>query len=196
MDEQASEEQVQSALRLLESQKDYERRAGAERLRYVKWDTPDSAVVQKLKELAESDPSEDVRNAAAATLRYWEKPPVEAEPEHVTSTPPPPPVPTAVKRRHLLIGFFGWYLVNGLLWFALTGASFDAAQAPAQALCLLFAVNFLLPVVLGLSKAARWMALGILAALALNFLVSLLVGTIINGICFVPFFFNTGHVFG
>lgn len=193
MDGQVSEEEIQEALRLLASDKDYERRAGAERLRYMKWDTPDQRVVQKLKEVAQSDPSQDVRSSASVTLQSWEAPPVETEQGPANATLPVA-VPPAVKRRNFLIGFLGWYLVNGALWFILSGATFDATEAQSSgAVCFLFPLNLLLPVLFGVIRVTRWLALGILAALALNFLVSLILGMSFNGLCFVPFFFDTSY---
>ncbi len=113
--------------------------------------------------------------------------PVEEEPL------PKPVLTTAVKRRNFLVGLLGWYCVNGLLWFALSGGGFDATDATnSNAICFLLPANILLPIVLGIIKPTRWFALGMLSAIALNFVVALVLGVFVNALCFVPFFFNTG----
>jgi hypothetical protein len=77
--------------------------------------------------------------------------------------------------RQQLIGFIGWYLIA----WALTGLlSFW-----------LFFVSLVALIFLALIKETRRLAGGILIALALNFVISLILGLGLNAFCFIPFFY-------
>jgi len=52
----------------------------------------------------------------------------------------------------------------------------------------LFPANILVLIVLAVIRPVRTVALGILAALAVNLLIALAVGATQQGFCFVPFF--------
>ena len=85
------------------------------------------------------------------------------------------------------IGFLSWYLVVGLLYWSQMkddpqgyGAMLSSLFIfPAQliALGILFAIKDL--------RNAGW---GVLSAIALNLLISLILGLSFNALCFVPFF--------
>jgi hypothetical protein len=83
------------------------------------------------------------------------------------------------KRPQILYGFVGWYLVNGAFYLIPGAINFFFA---------LFLANIIVLIVLVLIKETRMVGIGILIALALNFLVSLVLGIFFNGVCFVPFY--------
>lgn len=78
-------------------------------------------------------------------------------------------------------GFFGWYLVMALIY----GQRFDQESLM---ICggLLFPVNLVILVLL--LKQQRYAGWGILSALGVNFVISLLLGLWNNALCFLPFF--------
>ena len=90
-----------------------------------------------------------------------------------------------------MFGFVGWYLVAGLYasWLLSPGV----CTGPYGCL---FTIWLYLPLigtgasllVCAVVKQLRWVALGILIALALNFVISLLLGVFYNALCFMPFF--------
>lgn len=83
----------------------------------------------------------------------------------------------------LIAGFLGWYLVNGLAW--LLNSNDDSGLA-----CFLFPLNMIVLIVF----LIKWRAigLGILGALALNLLISLVLSTVMNGTCAIPFWVSYG----
>lgn len=81
------------------------------------------------------------------------------------------------KYKLALAGFFGWYIVSGMM----------LSSVGALSMCA-FPINIMLLLVAGRVKSLRQLGFGILTALALNFLISLFVGVFINGICFIPFY--------
>jgi len=96
------------------------------------------------------------------------------------------------RNAQILYGFFGWYVINGLIWLILVNVNMDSSGGgpPAYVILnlLIFPANLLALILLAAGKRTRKMGLGILAALALNLLLSLLFGMLINGVCFIPFY--------
>jgi len=90
------------------------------------------------------------------------------------------------KNIQVLYGFFGWYLVNGLIWMAFGGPYRWEFASPNL---YIFPANLLTLILLAVVKRTRKIAMGILLAIALNLVISLLLGLVFNGVCFVPFFF-------
>ncbi len=176
------EVEIQSLLRELDSGDPAVRRKAAEAT--LAHEELDARIVEKLKGLAANDPDPGVRWAAALALLHtgvelpeetWQK----AQPP----APPAVPIPRVIKWRDFLIGFVGWFLINGLLWL----------EAPNMEVgCITFPANLGLLITLAVIRRTRWVALGILSALALNFVIALIRGMAFNGICFVPFFVNSG----
>lgn len=83
------------------------------------------------------------------------------------------------KRRDLLIGFFGWFLINGLIWVPFI-------RMP-DFLIVSFPLNVIALIILAFLR--RWISLGMLAAFALNLAIELILGLGWGGACFgVPFF--------
>ena len=89
------------------------------------------------------------------------------------------------KNNQILYGFFGWYLINGLIWLYIS--SLNQMESIFNNL-FIFPINLLALIILSVNKRTRKIGLGILIALALNLLLSLIVGLSINGICFIPFY--------
>lgn len=90
------------------------------------------------------------------------------------------------REASFLAGFLGWYLINGLIWLGL-GNPVDSEYIPNL---LIFPINLLALIILSVGKRTRNVGLGILAALALNLLLSLILGALMNGVCFVPFYYR------
>jgi len=86
---------------------------------------------------------------------------------------------------HFLIGFAGWYLLNGLAWL-LIGYD-DGWQGTGYGIgnLLLFPLNVILLIVFLILR--RWIGLGILGALVVNLFIALVMSIVINGACAVPF---------
>ena len=85
-------------------------------------------------------------------------------------------------------GFLGWFVVNGLVWsMLLAGREFSfAGEAVMNAL--IFPLNLLLLFLLARAKDTRQIAWGIVAALGVNLIVSMVLGLTLNAFCLVPFF--------
>jgi len=99
----------------------------------------------------------------------------------------PPTAPQLDNRRKWLlfaVGFLGWYLVNGLIWLILLRASGSNGFENL----LICPANGILLVILGINRPTRFVALGILVALAANFVISIIAGLVFNAQCFIPFF--------
>ncbi len=107
------------------------------------------------------------------------------------ASPAPAPVPQRRKWLKFAIGFLGWYLANGLIWLLFPihwqGISVYTSEDLTPVLCIL-PLNILVPIVLAIPRPTRWVALGLLAALVLNFAISLLFGLFWQAVCLVPFF--------
>ncbi len=179
------EAEIQRLLKKLDSQDALVRREAAEAA--LAHEERDERIIEKLKAVAANDPDPTVRWSAETALHYAG---VELPPETVQKVeapaPPAEPIPKAVKWRDFAIGFVGWFLVNGLLWFLASRLGRGGIG------CLLFPANLGALIILGVIRRTRWMALGILSALALNFLIALVRNMAFNGLCFIPFFIDTG----
>ncbi len=115
----------------------------------------------------------------------------------------PPPAAAPAKRRWWLvaIGFVGWYLVNGYIWWQYVG-KFSLTPWPSIALddnsytksyqlifnIFLFPSNLVLLLVLAIIRPTRPLALGILLAFSVNLIISLFLGLGNNALCLIPFF--------
>jgi len=93
------------------------------------------------------------------------------------------------KNRYQIAGFFGWYVINIMIW--LLAGSTPGNDADIFINLLLFPANILVLIILAIIKSARRVASGVLVALAFNLLVSLVMGASLNGWCFIPFIFPT-----
>ncbi len=183
MQESSDEAEIQRLLKQLGSEDAFVRREAVVALAHER----DERIEEKLKEVAANDPDPGVQWAAAQTLlQAGVQVPGETGQDAEAHAPPAAPIRTAVKWRDFLIGFVGWFLVNGGLWLLLS------SQTPLSTACLLFPTNLGLLIILAIIRRTRWVALGILSALALNFVIALVRGLGFNGICFIPFFIGNG----
>lgn len=95
-----------------------------------------------------------------------------------------------VKVRKLLLfalGFLGWFVVNFGIWKLILWLN------PGPGIFINFAIlpaNLLLMIVLALARQTRMIAFGIVAAMAANLVISLLIGQMLAGFCFLPFFLD------
>ena len=106
---------------------------------------------------------------------------------------PPEPQSVFEKGIEVVVGMFGWYVVNGITWFLFLPPSRSSLQGGYGAEIDIFSLglipfNIIFLMILGSIPRTRMIALGILMALALNFLISLLLGMTMNAFCFIPFF--------
>jgi len=111
--------------------------------------------------------------------------------------------PTRLFKRCLqfAIGFLGWFTVNGLLWGAvsLIGSTSNRipgflSVVPILLWCFSFPLNIAAFIVLLVFKRSRLIAWGILTAVALNILVSLILSAFQNAMCFAPFFIDAEKI--
>ena len=83
----------------------------------------------------------------------------------------------------ILIGFLGWFIINGLIWVLINFVIYH--YRVLGFIFLIFPINIAVFVVL--SFVRRQVALGILAAYALNLLITLGLGLSFWGVLGVPF---------
>ena len=104
--------------------------------------------------------------------------------------PPAPPMTPQPKWLLFAAGLLGWYLVNGLIWLMMLRSPFYPGWLDTYGFpnLILLPLNLIILVVLAIIKRTRMIAFGILAALALNIVISLVIGLQGNAWCFVPFF--------
>ncbi len=93
-----------------------------------------------------------------------------------------PPAPPFYRQIDFWLGFTGWYLANGLVWQGMGGASgerviLNGLILPANLVALLIAAFI-----------RRRFAGGMLAAVAVNLIIAILVGAFMNATCAIPFF--------
>jgi hypothetical protein len=105
----------------------------------------------------------------------------ETPPGPAFTPPAPKPVLTQQQKlRRFLIGFLGWWLVNVPLYLLA-----DRAQGAQGSFLFIFTLNVI--ALLVMAFANRWVALGIVAAVALNLVISLFLGQFFNVFCWIPF---------
>jgi len=86
------------------------------------------------------------------------------------------------------IGFVGWFIVNGAIWAGIATGDFGAQRS----LFLLFPNIFILPanllalIILAFVRSS--VALGLLTAYTVNFLLALIMGLLLYGVCWIPFY--------
>jgi hypothetical protein len=97
----------------------------------------------------------------------------------------------AKKMRDFLIGFFGWWIINLVVFGIIIGNS--AGEGFWYFILFIgYPITFVANVItlIVLASRRRFVAFGALSATALNLLISLVSGIFINGICFIPFFMD------
>ncbi len=180
----SDEAEIQRLLTQLDSEDPFLRRQAAEAA--LAHEPRDERVLDKLKTVAVDDPDPAVRSAAAQALRSaGVEPPPEPVQKPEAPAPPAEPIPRAVKWRGFLIGFAGWFLVNGLLWFLASRGGYEG-----NLMVLVWLANPLLLLILAIIKPTRRVALGMLSALALNLLIALARNMVFNAMCGLPFWID------
>jgi hypothetical protein len=81
-----------------------------------------------------------------------------------------------------IVGFVGWFLLNSAAWL-LTGAV--TAETYSIFNLVLLPLNVIALIVFLIIR--RWIGFGILAAVALNLIISLIIGATIQATCAIPF---------
>lgn len=122
-----------------------------------------------------------------------ETPPEEIEPKSLSALETKknkPSVWAVIKSWQFLAGFLGWHLINGVVWFQVNGGRIGYLEDSYLANIVFFPFNLLALIVFPLIKQTRKFGLGLLAAVALNLLLSLVLSVGMNGICFIPFYFK------
>jgi hypothetical protein len=174
---QPPDPEIDKLLRELRSDDPKRREASAHKI--AKLRLHDNEVIHQLKLIAKTDPNLYARYAASDALSTLAKPFV------------------ALSRRAKIadftIGFVGWYALNGVAWFLVAQQPGFTLQGNAIesygfiGLCL-WPANVLALIVLAVARPGRWIALGLLAAIASNFIIALILGASTGAYCFIPFF--------
>ena len=115
--------------------------------------------------------------------------PKETKIEH--SDAGPPAVAESMHNRkqqwiHFSAGFLGWFILYGLIWWRLVETT-PYGQWYLYDVCLL-PLNVLLMIVLARNIKTRFIGIGILVAMAVNLIISLVMGLGMEAICNIPFF--------
>jgi hypothetical protein len=145
-------------------------------------------IIKALEVMAESDSNRHARQAATEALTALGV----GEPGSTAGTAAKPGKPVRQwsrneKIRDFLIGFVGWYVVNGALWAALArGASISTNEFGLFPNLLILPVNVLVLIITAFTR--KWFALGLLTSFAVNWVLALLLGLTFNAYCWVPFF--------
>ncbi len=189
MQASSDESETQRLLAQLDSQDASVRREAAKAA--LAHEPRDERILEKLKDVAADDPDPAVRwSAAKALLQAGIELPEETWQKVGPPIAPATPGPTAIKWLGFLIGFAGWFLMNAGLWLLLL--SLTVSQITLVLVILALPANLILLSMLALIKQTRWMALGVLSALALNLVITLVLGLFANAICGIPFFIKKG----
>jgi hypothetical protein len=175
----------------------YQRTTAAETIKIRK--ILDERLTNELNSLALHDPNSIVRNMAKDALAALGIAPGELGVAKITDSPPIAPAPTAQpgkqltrneKRRDFLIGFVGWYVVNGTIWLLLSrgkSSPYGLAQTSATFYNIFIMVGNL-GVLLIITGIRRSVAVGILASYAVNFVIAMIFGLMFQAACWIPFF--------
>jgi hypothetical protein len=107
--------------------------------------------------------------------------------EPAQSAPEPLPASPKPGRKQWIMfaaGFLGWYLINGPFWLL-----FPVGKGENIILGILtLPANVIVLTILSSVKGTRWIGFGILAAIAFNLVISLIMGLVVQGLCLIPFF--------
>jgi len=89
------------------------------------------------------------------------------------------------------VGFLGWYLVVWLIYWSLLNGKTDPQGYSAMILSMLvFPAQIIALFILFVVKDFRKIGWGMLSAIAVNLLISMILGLGLNAVCFIPFFFQ------
>ena len=181
MSAQPPDAEIEKLLEELHSDAAFRRKAAAEKIAELRLSNEE--VINALKTMAEADAVRPVRKAAVNALKSLNSP-LLAKFAMLLSR--------RSKITQFTIGFVGWFLVNvglAFLWGGPSLAKYGQVYGPGPGVSiglLLFPANILLFFIL--VRVWRWVALGMLSAIALNLLIALILGIAVAGWCFIPFF--------
>ena len=190
MNQSPSEEEIEKLLEEIRSGSASRRKQAIESL--AKLGISNEQIINGLRTAAIHDYNEFVREAAKVALAALGQDLSSVIETHPAGVPAPIPIrplytykTRGEKILHFVIGFVGWWVFNGALWFALTGGK-GLGYGVFILNLLVFPANLLILIVLAFVR--HWISLGWLAAIAVNLLIALIVGVASNGFCFIPFF--------
>lgn len=184
MAEQPDEETIQRLLTELQSTDAYRRQAAIESFANLK--TNNEQIVNVLRDMTTSDPSQFVRQAAGEALIALgiETPVAPTPPTRVT-------IKDLYQNRDFRIGFIGWIVVNvpvSFFWFMSQVGRSLTHQDPGYVIAFLpFVIN--IGVLLLLAFTRRYIAFGILVAIGLSLIASILLYPFVLGQCFIFYLF-------
>jgi len=102
------------------------------------------------------------------------------------------PVPRSRRIWRFAMGFLGWYLAMGLFFLALfPDVNLSSPSADEGLLIcsgIIFPIQLLALILFLVIKEVRNVGWGMLSALGVNLMISLVMGFTTNAFCFVPFF--------
>ena len=130
-------------------------------------------------------------NEQESAQEGFEDRPLDGEPPPDMPPPPaetPPPIPRSKLIWQFVGGFLGWFLVNGAFYWITYGGMNQTTQ-PSGLLCVILPANIIAFVILIAIKKTRQVGWGMLSAIGLNMLISIMIGSILNAMCLVPFYF-------
>ena len=159
-----SDQEIESLLQELHSKQSDQRLMAVDELAAL--NVKSDEVIRALEMVAAQDHDRHVRQAALYALGQGAR------------------LKNAISRREKLsdfaIGFVGWYVSSSLLWLMTSPVS------PLQLLALLcLPLHIVVLIVLGIKR--RWMALGVLAAFAVNLAIATFMGMLFPAWCGAPF---------
>ncbi len=182
MTEDSDDATIQRLLKELRSWDPYRRKAAIQEI--ARLGIKDERLNSTLITLSVNDRSEIVRVAALQTLGH------DPLPQPVPVAQSKPALTRNQKVRDFLIGFVGWYVVNGAIWLVLTSGG-TLYGGPTGGYGLFFNL-FILPAnlvaLLIFTFIRRWVALGMLGSYAVNFMFAAIAGVMFNALCWIPFF--------
>ncbi len=190
MNEQADENAIAELLEGLSSTDVNIRKDAIQSI--IKLEIKDERIINALIRIAGSDGKQSARIFAKNALGWLEieyslpevDVPVEEEVEEVSPIVEVPPEPVTDissfpgRYKQQIAGFIGWFVIAT---FLSGGSVWGLITTPATVLALILYTT---------SKQSRGVAGGILIAVALNFVVSLVRGLSLNAWCLIPFYNN------
>ena len=141
-------------------------------------------IIKELRANAFSDTNEYARQAAEhalLSLGVNVSPAPASAPKVGSPAKAVEPLSRRSKIVQFTIGFVGWYLIN----FSIYAVTSSGGQGIGS-VYIVFPANVIVLIVLAFKR--RWVALGMLSAIALNLVVALIMGIQVAGFCFIPFF--------
>jgi hypothetical protein len=203
MAEQSDENTIAKLVEALHSDEAYNREAAIKKI--IKSNINDERVIDVLHQIANNDPNKAVRNFARSALKKFGVEHSEVakdEPVAITTRyfwePSPETISSSetvtgwrwflTEYLQLILGFVGWYIVNGLFFYftiGLDGENFSTGEN-FSIICATFPLNLI--VLIGSAVIVPRLAFGILLAMVVNLVIATILGEGSNAMFLVPFF--------